>query len=107
MAVDVKDPRGVEWRVRRKWWPFGDLFDWADDDVIGVVVLLIAAPFLLLWPVWLAAKFMGLQRWRIIVERAGERTGTELVRGWSASRGRMAELALEIGQGTRSGHFAL
>jgi hypothetical protein len=107
VAVVVTDPNGVQWNLKRKWWPFGDMGDWADIDFFGWFALLIAAPFLLVWPFWLATKFLGLQRWRIVIERAHAEVGDELVRGWSASGRRLNDLALEIGQGSRSGHFTL
>lgn len=103
----VTDPAGVQWNIQRKWWPFGDIGEWADIDFFGWFALVIAAPFLLVWPLWLATKFLGLQRWRILVRRNHVEVDRELVRGWSGSARRMSELAIELAQGRRSGHFVL
>lgn len=98
----VTDPNGTTWSVHRQWWPFPGVVDLTFD----VVELLLALPFLLLWPFWLATKALG-GRWTIIVERAGEETGRERVRGWQRSQGRIAQLAWEISQGARSGRFVI
>ncbi|MGW0158511.1 hypothetical protein ACWDUN_04235 [Mycobacterium sp. NPDC003323] len=102
MAV-VTDPNGVQWSVYRRWWPFGNVVDLAFDGLIGI---LLAAPFFLLWPFWLLAKGLGV-RWRIVVERDGTEVQTEFVRGWRRSGARIDELALQVSGGWRSGHFAI
>ena len=68
---------------------------------------MIAAPFLLIWPFWVATKFLGLQQWKLIVERNHTEVDRELVRGWSGSNRRINDLAIELAQGRRSGHFLL
>ncbi|MEH3133286.1 MAG: hypothetical protein PGN27_25305 [Mycolicibacterium neoaurum] len=100
MAV-VTDPRGVQWSVRRRWWPFGEVFDPAFDGLIGLILVV---PTLLLWPLWFAAKGLGV-RWRIVVERDGVEVESVLVRGWRRSAGRIDEIALQVARGWRSGHF--
>ena len=99
----VTDPNGRQWSVHRRWWPFGDMVDLAFDGLFGLVL---AAPFLLLWPFWLLGKAFGV-RWRIVVERDGAEIESHLVRGWRRSGARLDELALQIAGGWRSGHFTL
>lgn len=101
MAV-VVDPNGTAWSIHREWWPFPGVLD-LTLDVIG---LILALPFVVLWPFWLATKALGA-RWTIVIERDGHEVGRELVRGWRKSEGRIAGLALEISQGARSGRFVL
>lgn len=102
----VTDPNGTEWSVHRRWWPFPDVFDIVDVAFFGWIGLLFALPFLLLWPIWLATKFLGA-RWTIEVERNGSRVDTELVRGWARSDARIAELSGQLAQGWRSGNYAI
>jgi len=99
----VTDPNGRQWTVYRRWWPFGDIVDLAFDGLFGLVL---ATPFLLLWPFWLLGKAVGV-RWRIVVERDGAEIESHLVRGWRRSGARLDELALQIAGGWRSGHFTL
>ncbi|MFC7671794.1 hypothetical protein ACFQWH_01840 [Mycolicibacterium sp. GCM10028919] len=107
MAVVVSDPGGVQWSVRRKWWPFFGADDLFDLSFIGLLGLLLALPLFVLWPFWLATKFLGA-RWRIIVERDHADASTELVRGWRRSTARINDLALEIAQGRHQyGRFVL
>ena len=107
MAVVVSDPGGVQWSVRRKWWPFFGADDLLDLSFIGLLGLLLVLPLLVLWPFWLATKFLGA-RWRIIVERDHAEASTELVRGWGRSKARINDLALEIAQGRHQyGRFVL
>ncbi|MCK0175383.1 MULTISPECIES: hypothetical protein [Mycobacteriaceae] len=101
MAV-VVDPNGREWSVHRVWWPFPGVLDLHLD----LIALLLALPFVALWPFWVAAKWLGI-RWTIVIERDGEEVGRELVRGWQRSQGRIAALALEVSQGARSGRFVI
>lgn len=101
MAV-VVDPNGTPWSVHRVWWPFPGVVDLTFD----LFELVLALPFLVLWPFWVAAKWLGA-RWTIVVERDGQEVGRELVRGWSRSKGRIAALALEVSQGARSGRFVI
>lgn len=102
----VTDPDGVEWRVRRRWWPFWDVFDIVDIAFLDWVGVVLALPLLILWPFWLLAKLFGV-RWKIIVERGGAEAHHELVRWWGASEARIAELTQEIRQGARSGYFQI
>lgn len=101
----VTDPNGVQWNVHRRWWPFPDVTDVIDLDWF-LLSLVVAVPFVVLWPVWYAAKFCGV-RWRIVIERDGTQVGHELVRGSRHARARVADLALTIAAGRRSGHFVL
>lgn len=97
----VQDANGQLWSVERKWRPFPEL-DFDDDDILGILGLILAIPALIVWPFWLAAKFLGV-RWIITVERDGRRVGKEKVRGWDASKRRIAEIARNVG--SRSAHF--
>lgn len=104
----MTDPVGVQWSVHRRVWPFPKIEDLLENFaffgwVIGLVAVL---PFLVAWPFWLATKLLGA-RWVIVVERNGRPVQRELVRGWQRSGGRMAELLLELGQGWRSGNYAI
>jgi hypothetical protein len=107
VAVVVSDPGGVQWSVRRKWWPFFGADDLFDLSFIGLLGLLLVLPLIAAWPFWLATKFIGA-RWRIIVERDHGEASTELVRGWRRSKARINDLALEIAQGRHQyGRFVL
>ncbi|ABM13381.1 hypothetical protein [Mycolicibacterium vanbaalenii] len=93
----VTDPDGVEWTVRRWWWktlPYETGF-----ATLDAVILLIMLPFMLMWPFWLLAKWLGVP-WTILVERDGEKVGRERVRGWRESRRRVSELAGMAAAGT-------
>ena len=68
----------------------------------GVTALL----FLVLWPFWLLTKVLGA-RWVLVVQRDHVEVQRELVRGWRRSDARMNELAQELAQGRRSGHYLL
>lgn len=101
MAV-LTDSNGTVWSVYRDWWPFpGDVTDFTD-----VFELVIGAIFLVLWPFWLLAKFLGV-RWAVVIERDGHEVGRELIRGWSKSKRRVNELAAEVASGGRSGRFVI
>jgi hypothetical protein len=100
--AEVTDPNGSAWSVHRRWWPFPGVFDLTFD----VFEVLLALPFLVLWPFWLVTKWLG-GRWTVVVERDGQEVSRELIRGWRRSKGRIAELAWEISQGARSGRFVL
>nr|WP_194946068.1 hypothetical protein [Mycolicibacterium malmesburyense] len=102
MAV-VRDTGGAEWQISRRWWPFpGD----ALDLTFGWLEILVGALFVVLWPLWLLAKFCGV-RWVITIERDGHQVDRELVRGWNRSKGRMNEIALQIAAGGRGGQFVI
>jgi len=88
--------------VRSDWWPFpGDLLDFTDlfEILIGLV-------FVVLWPFWLATKFLGA-RWVIVVEGDGHEVGRELVRGGRKAKTRVNEIALQIAGGDRSGSYTI
>lgn len=101
----VSDPNGIQWNIHRRWWPFPDLSDLFDIDFL-IVSLIVSLPFVALWPFWFAAKLVGV-RWRVVIERNHTTMGDELVRGYARSGRRITELAAEIAQGRRSGHFQL
>lgn len=101
----MTDPNGAQWNIHRRWWPFPDLTDVLDLDFF-ILSLIVALPFVFLWPFWFAAKFLGV-RWRVVIERTHHEQGFELVRGYRRSGARINQLALEIAQGRRSGHFTL
>ncbi|BBY16392.1 hypothetical protein [Mycolicibacterium litorale] len=100
--AQVLDPNGAAWSVHRQWWPFPGVFD-LTFDLFSVVI---ALPFVVLWPFWLATKWLG-GRWTIIVERDGHEVKRERVRGWRRSQGRIADVVMEIAQGARSGRFVI
>lgn len=104
MAV-VTDPNGAQWNIHRRWWPFPDLTDILDLDFF-ILSLIVAVPFVFLWPFWYAAKFLGV-RWRIVIERNGHEQGFELVRWYRRSSSRINDIAQEIAHGRRSGHFVI
>ncbi|MDZ4267805.1 MAG: hypothetical protein U1D00_19290 [Mycobacterium sp.] len=84
------DPENVSWRVRRWWWtpiPWETGF-----ATLDMLILLIMLPFMVTWPLWLLAKWLGVS-WTIVIERDGTEVGRERVRGWRASGQRMRELA--------------
>ncbi len=101
----MTDPSGNQWNIHRRWWPFPDLTDFFDVDSV-ILSIVVSLPFLLLWPFWFAAKFVGV-RWRIVVERTHTEVGSELVRGYRRSGRRIDDIAVEIAGGRRSGHFVL
>lgn len=99
----VRDTGGAEWQISRRWWPFpGD----ALDLTFGWLEILVGALFVVLWPLWLLAKFCGV-RWVITIERDRHQVDRELVRGWNRSKGRMNEIALQIAAGGRGGQFVI
>jgi hypothetical protein len=106
MAVVAKDPYNRTWTVRRHWWPFPNVFDLVDLAFFGWVGIVIALPFLLLWPPWFLGKFLGA-RWLITVERSGVELDRELVRGLRRSSRRMNEIAWKIANGELSGHYQI
>jgi hypothetical protein len=73
----VRDPNGAYWSVHRRRWPFPDVFDVIDLAFFGWIGAVLALPFLVLWPFWLASKVLGA-RWAVIVEHGG----TEATAGW-------------------------
>ncbi len=61
-------------------------------QTVDAVIFLIVLPSMLMWPLWLMAKWLGVP-WTIIIERDGSEVGREQVRGWRRSRGRVQELS--------------
>ena len=87
---NVTDPDGVSWTVRRWWWktvPWETGFATLDG-----FIALFFLPFMLMWPFWLLAKWLGVP-WVVLVERDGKRVRKERVRGWRESGERVTELA--------------
>lgn len=101
----MTDPNGAQWNIHRRWWPFPDLTDLFDLDWF-LLSLVVSLPFVILWPFWYAAKFLGV-KWRIVIERNQHEQGCELVRGYGRSGARIDEIVREIAHGRRSGHFVL
>lgn len=86
----------------RDWWPFpGDLLDFTD-----LFAVLVGLLFVVLWPFWLLAKFLGVS-WSVVIERDGHEVGRERVRGWSKSKRRVNEILLEVAAGGRGGQFTI
>lgn len=94
--MQVRDRDDVKWTVRRVWWPFGtwllDLPEWGGLFVLGIVL---TALLVVIWPFWLATRFLGVP-WRLIIRREGKEVRRETVKGWQASRSRIAELLDEL-----------
>ncbi|UXA20141.1 hypothetical protein [Mycobacterium sp. SMC-4] len=88
-----KDADGVRWSVRRRWMPLLTYLDMASWGInwFGVLMFLIALPFLLAWPFWLLAKLVGVP-WKIVVRSDGEDVAVEKVKGWRASGRRIDEI---------------
>ena len=88
--------------MHRDWWPFpGDLLDFTD-----VIEIAIGLVFVVLWPFWLLAKFLGV-RWVVVIERDGHEVGRELVPGGRKAKARVNEIALQIANGDRSGSYTV
>jgi hypothetical protein len=95
--AEVTDPDGVTWSVRRWWWnttPWETGFATLDG-----LIFFIMLPFLLMWPFWLASKWLGAS-WTIDIKRDGTKVGSEQVRGWRRSGQRVEELARAAQEGT-------
>lgn len=95
--VTVTDPEGEAVTVRRWWWrtvPWQTGF-----DTLDAFLFLLTLPFMLMWPVWLLLKWLGVP-WTIVVERGGERVARERVRGWRRSGERIYEIAASVQAGT-------
>jgi hypothetical protein len=90
----LRDADGVRWSVRRDWMPLLDLLNMASwgTNWFGMLNFVIALPFILAWPFWLLAKFLGVP-WRVVVKRDGEEVTVEKVAGWRASARRIDEIA--------------
>jgi hypothetical protein len=60
--VTVTDPSGAEWSVRRWWFK---AVPWQSGiEFIDFIIFLIALPFMVVWPIWLALKWLGVS-WSI------------------------------------------
>lgn len=122
--MKVADPAGVKWRVRRRWAPWrrrvrdfaydipspSGLGDDPISVIVGVIVLIIAVPLivialvamlelfvlLLLLPNAMLVRALLGGAWPIEVFRARTLQSTEYVKGWSASRERIHDLAEQI-----------
>lgn len=94
--------------MRRRWWPVKHLIDALGDaslgpELVAIAMLALTVLFVLIWPVWFAAKMLGLQRWAIVIKRDEEWVATEKVRGWSASEDRVESIIAAI----RAGDYPL
>lgn len=101
--VRVQDPRGGKWEVQRVWYlseyPYSptsthvarlaDLPHHLDGDPCDSL-----ADFPRM-AVWFVAKFLGLP-WKIVVRKDDREARTEKVRGWKASKRRVAQIAAEL-----------
>lgn len=100
----VTDPDGVQWRVRRWWWK---TVPWETGfATLDALIFLIVLPFMVMWPFWLASKWLGAS-WTILVERDGTQVSRENVRGWRKSGERVRELAQQAQAGTLAQTLAL
>ena len=88
--VRFKDTEQRRCSVRRQWWPFGDYT--FVGDTIGFLISLIE---LVLWPFWLAARFLGAP-WTLVSRRSGDEPRREKVVGWEGSKQRIAEIVAEM-----------
>ncbi|MGE2836812.1 hypothetical protein [Mycobacterium sp. SMC-4] len=88
-----KDADGVRWSVRRHWMPLLNYLDMASwgTSWFGVLMFVIALPFLVAWPFWLLAKLFGVP-WKVVIKRADEEIAVEKVAGWRASGRRIEEI---------------
>lgn len=101
--VRVQDPRGGKWEVQRVWYlseyPYSPtsthVARLADLPVISAVINAILLPIFLAWPFWFVAKFLGFP-WKIVVRKDDREARTERVRGWKASKRRVAQIAAEL-----------
>lgn len=83
----------MRWRVRRRWMPlldYLDMLNWG-ANWFGLVMFVVALPFLAAWPFWALGKLCGVP-WKIVVTRDGEDVAEEKVKGWRASGLRIAEI---------------
>ncbi|AQT82869.1 hypothetical protein B1R94_16740 [Mycolicibacterium litorale] len=95
--AEVTDPEGITWSVRRWWWktiPWETGFATLDG-----LIFLVVFPFMLMWPLWLLAKWLGVP-WTLVITRDGTEFGRERVAGWRRSGERMADIAASIETGT-------
>jgi hypothetical protein len=93
----VTDPEGVNWSIRRWWWR---TVPWESGiALIDLIIFAIVLPFMLMWPFWLMAKWLGVP-WTIVIERDGTEVGREQVRGWRRSGERIDEIARSAQAGT-------
>jgi hypothetical protein len=95
--VAVTDPDGTAWTVRR-WW-FRTIPYQTGIDFLDFIVFLIVLPFMVVWPLWLALKWLGVP-WSFVIERDETKVGEEHVRGWRRSGERIQEIARAVEAGT-------
>ncbi|GAB5901865.1 hypothetical protein OKHIL_76770 [Mycolicibacterium mageritense] len=98
--VRVQDPAGEIWEVKRAWFlarytnsSVGSYYD--DIPVVSTAISVILLPFVLVWPFWFAAKFVGMP-WKIVVRQGNTEVHREKVHGWKASKLRTGQLAAEL-----------
>jgi hypothetical protein len=105
--VRVTDPSGLKWSVSRKWWDLLKLESPAFDGTpMETVQMFIQLPLMVMWPFWLAAKWLGVP-WTIVIKRNGKQVGREKVRGWRSSGARVDEIARQAAAGTSSLPFGI
>ncbi len=93
------DADGVTWSVRRWWWKTAP---WETGfATLDMIIFLIVLPFMLMWPIWLSAKWLGVP-WTIVIERDGTKVHQEQVRGWRESGRRVEELSQAAAAGALS-----
>jgi hypothetical protein len=95
--AEVTDPTGAQWSVRR-WWVKTIPYE-TGISFLDFMIFLIVLPFMVIWPFWLLSKWLGA-RWTIVIERDGQKVGSELVRGWRKSGERIDELGRSAQAGT-------
>lgn len=92
-----RDAKGVRWSVRRAWWPFGEVTGPSGDSGILFWIGVLSTLFVVIgWPIWLLAKVFKLSPWTIKVRRKGKVVRSEQVKGFAASRRRMADIREEV-----------
>ena len=95
--AEVTDPSGAQWSVHRWWWK---TLPWETGlEFLDFIIFIIVLPFMVLWPFWLALKWLGVP-WTIVIERDGTKVGEEHVRGWRRSGRRIDEIAQSAAAGS-------
>ena len=120
----VTDSNGTKWRVKRRWVPWrrrvrdfaydvpmsNGLGDDPISAIVGILVLILAIPLILLalvamlelfllvllLPIVMLIRAMFGGAWPVEVFRDRKLQSTEYVKGWSASRERVHDLAEQI-----------
>jgi hypothetical protein len=101
--VEGRDPNGVRWSVSRKWWGAGTLLlpAYTGLDALDAIIFFVTLPVLVMWPFWLAGKWLGVP-WTIVVKYGGKEVAHEKVRGWRASGKRIDEIARHAAVGAKT-----